>query len=152
VIEVNVNFFDEFKDPYLQTGEGKGIFLAGVTLGMLARNQVGKGTSLDSSPLYKQIRFGKMQRRQLMIHLSRVPELARVTLIEGSAGLAGMIEALCAKAGEFMLLGGDAEMGVNGNFAFSVAFLNAPDYFFGQIFKKKDGGQNTDADENSQTQ
>jgi hypothetical protein len=135
---MNIEFFDEFKDPYLQTDEGKGIFLAGIALGMLAKCQLPKGTPIDSSPLYKQIRFGRLQKRNLMALMWRVPELARVTLDEKSEGYAGMIESLCAKSGVLIIQGGGDDLGVNGNFAFSVAFLNAPDYFFGKIFKKKD--------------
>jgi hypothetical protein len=140
---MNLDFFDQFKDPYLQTDEGKGIFLAGVSLGMLAKSQLSKGESIDSAPLYKQIRFGRLQKRNLMALMSRVPELARVTLDEKSQGYAGMIESLCAKAGELMIRGGETDLGVNGNFAFSVAFLIASDYFFGKIFKKKDDKQET---------
>lgn len=135
---MDVSFFGEFKDPYLGTEEGQGAFLSGVSLGMLARGQIAKGASIDSSPLYKQLRFGRLQRRNITALMSRVPELARATMGENSTGLAGMIESLCAKAGDLIMRGGDAELGVNGNFAFSVAFMNAPDYFYGKIFKKKD--------------
>jgi hypothetical protein len=138
---MNIEFFNEFKDPYLQTDEGKGIFLAGITLGMLAKGQLPKGVPIDSAPLYKQIRFGKLQKRNLMALISRVPELTRATLDEKNEGYAGMIESLCAKSGVLIIQGGGEDLGVNGNFAFSVAFLNAPDYFFGKIFKKKDDAQ-----------
>jgi hypothetical protein len=140
---MNIDFLGEFKDPYLQTNEGKGIFLAGISLGMLAKSQLPKGESIDSAPLYKQIRFGRLQKRNLMALMSRVPELARVTLDEKSEGYAGMIESLCAKSGELILRDGETDLGVNGNFAFSVAFLNAPDYFFGKIFKKPEKEQET---------
>ena len=135
---MDTNFIDNFKDPYLKTVDGRGVFLAGVTLGILARGQIAKGTPIDSSPLYKQLRFGKLQKRNLLALLSRVPELARVSMDEGSRGYAGMVESLCAKAGDLILQGGKQELGIDGNFAFSVAFMNAPDYFWGKIFKKKD--------------
>jgi hypothetical protein len=138
---MNLDFFNEFKDPYLQTDEGKGIFLSGIALGMLAKGQLPKGATIDSAPLYKQIRFGRLQKRNLMALVSRVPELARTTLDDQNEGYAGMIESLCAKSGVLIIQGGGDDLGVNGNFAFSVAFLNAPDYFFGKIFKKKDGAQ-----------
>lgn len=50
-----------------------------------------------------------------------------------------MIESLAARAGESLLMGSERELGVDGNFAFSVAFLNAKKYFW-TIFKsdKKD--------------
>lgn len=145
---MDVSFFDDFKDPYLGTDEGKGVFLAGVTLGMLALWQVPKGAPIDTSPMYKQLRFGKLQRRNLALFLSRVPELARVSLDEGSGNASGMLESLCAKSGEFMLKGGNSELGVDGNFAFSVAFLNARDYFFGRIFRKKSGDPSAAEDMN----
>ena len=50
---------------------------------------------------------------------------------------AGMIESLCAEAGRLLMEGKPQEIGVEGNFAFSIAFLCAPDYFFGRIFKKQ---------------
>jgi hypothetical protein len=140
---MNIDFFSEFKDPYLQTDEGKGIFLTGIALGMLAKTQVASGEAVNSAPLYKQLRFGKLQKRNLTAIFSRIPELTRTTLDEKSERYAGMIESLCAKAGELILRGSGADLGVDGNFAFSVAFLNAPDYFFGKIFKKKDDGQET---------
>jgi hypothetical protein len=134
---VNIDFFNEFKDPYLQTDEGKGIFLAGITLGILAKSQIAKGEPIDSAPLYKQIRFGRLQKRNLMALWAKVPTLTRTTLHETKEGYAGMIESLYAKSGELIVRGGGADLGVNGNFAFSVAFLNAPDYFFRKIFPKK---------------
>ena len=48
-----------------------------------------------------------------------------------------MIKSLCAEAGKLLMEGTTVEPGVEGNFAFSIAFLNAPDYFFGRIFKKQ---------------
>lgn len=130
---VRLNFFEDFQDPYLQKPEGRGIFLAGLVLGMIARGQVGKGGAIDASPMYKQLHFGRMQRRDLLRLMARVPELGRVYNIP----YAGMIESLCAEAGKLLMEGMSVELGVEGNFAFSVAFLTAPDYFFGRIFKKQ---------------
>lgn len=134
---MNIGFFDDFKDDYMQTLQGKGYFLSGVVLGMVARGQAGKGSPIDSAPLYKQLHFGKLQRRDILRHMSRIPELTRVYNLD----YAGMIESLCAKAGEYLMLGGASDPGVDGNFAFSMAFLNAPDYFFKRIFKKTDEDQ-----------
>ncbi len=131
---MKLSFLEEFKDPYMQTDAGKGVFLAGIVLGMLARGQAGVGGALDSSPIFKQLNFGKLLRRDIRRHLSRIPELVRVYNIP----CPDMVESLCAKAGQLLLSGEDKELGVDGNFAFSVAFLNAPDYFFGKIFKKKE--------------
>jgi hypothetical protein len=135
---MNIDFFSDFKDPYLQTDEGKGIFLAGITLGILAKSQIATGEPIDSAPLYKQIRFGRLQKRNLMALWAKAPILIRTTLHETKVGYAGMIESLYAKSGELIIRGGETGLGVNGNFAFSVAFLNASDYFFGKIFEKKD--------------
>lgn len=132
---MKLDFFDDFQDPYLKTKTGKGVFLSGLVLGMLARVQAGKG-ALDSAPMFKQIYFGRMQRRDLLRHLSRLPHLTWVYSIEHKN--AEMLEDLCKEAGRFLLEGESRELGVDGNFAFSIAFLNAPDYFFGRVFKKQD--------------
>ena len=100
---------------------------------MIARGQVGKGGPIDAAPMYKQLHFGRMQRRDLLRLMARVPELGRVYNIS----YAGMIESLCAEAGKLLMEGKAVELGVEGNFAFSIAFLNAPDYFFGRIFRKQ---------------
>ena len=47
---MKLDFFDDFQDPYLKTKTGKGVFLSGLVLGMLARVQAGKG-ALDSAPM-----------------------------------------------------------------------------------------------------
>lgn len=133
---VHLNFFEDFQDPYLQKPEGRGIFLAGLVLGMIARGQVGKGGAIDASPMYKQLHFGRVQRRDFLRLMARVPELTR-RYENISSSLAGMIESLCAEAGKLLMEGKPQEIGVEGNFAFSIAFLNAPDYFFGRIFKKQ---------------
>ena len=82
--------------------------------------------------MYKQIMFGKMQRRDLLRHLSRVPELIRAYDIPYKYYL----QQLSGKAGE-LLLKESSEMGVDGNFVFSVSFLNAVEYFW-KIFKKNE--------------
>lgn len=125
-----LNWLDDFSDQYLKTSTGQGVFLSGIVLGMITKNQVGKGENIDTAPMYKQIMFGKMQRRDLLRHLSRVPELIRAYDIPYK----NYLMQLSGKAGE-LLLKESAEMGVDGNFAFSVAFLNAVEYFW-KIFKK----------------
>jgi len=131
---VNLDFFDEFSDPYLKEDVGKGVFLAGVALGMMARGQVAKGEDLSGSPLFKQINFGKIQRRDLKRHLARVPELIRAYEMSYS----GIIESLAAEAGKFLLMGQKKDLGVDGNFVFAVAFMNAHEFCFGKIFKKQE--------------
>ena len=130
---MKLDFFKDFKDPYMRKEGGQGVFLAGLVFGMIARGQAGKGGAIDSSPMYKQLHFGRMQRRDLSRLMARVPELTRVYDLP----YAGMIESLCGEAGKRILEGISDELGVDGNFAFSIAFLNAPDYFW-RIFKKQD--------------
>lgn len=138
--EERLKFLDEFKDPYMQEQTGKGVFLAGVVLGMVARGQAGKGGSIDAAPMFKQIHFGRMLRRDLRHLMGRVPELTRAYHLP----YAGMIDSLCGEAGELLMKGEAKELGVEGNFAFSVAFLTAPDHFW-KIFKKQtDEGQSED--------
>jgi len=143
-INMHFEFFDDFADPYLKTVGGKGVFEAGIVLGMVAFGQAGKGGSIDSAPLFKQINFGRMKKRDVMRHLARVPELTRAYHLD----YAGMIESLAAHAGDFLMKGKERELGVDGNFAFSVAFLNAKKYFW-TIFKseKKTGEISQSEDE-----
>lgn len=134
---MKLDFFEEFSDPYLRGDSGKGVFLAGVALGMMARGQAGQGGDLSNSPLFKQINFGKLQLRDLKRHLSRVPELIRAYEIP----YAGMIEILAAEAGRLLVEGNKNELGVDGNFVFAVAFMNAPRFCFEKIFKKQEEEQ-----------
>jgi len=122
---LKLDWLNEFSDPYLKTANGQGVFLGGIVLGMIAKYQVSKGEEIDSAPMFKQIMFGKMQRRDLLRHLSRVPELIRAYDIPYK----GYLEQLSGKTGD-LLLKGTSEMGIDGNFAFSVAFLNAYEYFW----------------------
>lgn len=133
---MKLSWLEEFSDSYLKTPGGQGVFLSGIVLGMLARYQVSKGDDIDSAPIFKQIMFGKLQRRDLLRHLSRVPELTRA-YDDGEKKIPkGYLKQLCGKAGE-LLLQGTGDMGVDGNFAFSVAFLNAYEYFW-RIFGKSE--------------
>ena len=54
------------------------MFLSGLVLGMIASKQVETGVAIDASPMYKQLHFGRMQRRDLLRLMARVPELGRV--------------------------------------------------------------------------
>ena len=142
---MKLEFFEAFQDPYLQNNDGRGVFLCGIVLGMVARGQAGKGNPVDSAPMFKQLNFGKVQRRDLLKHMARIPELVRVYKLD----YAGMIESLCARSGELLLQGEHREPGIDGNFAFSIAFLNAPDYFFKKIFPKKEEEEKTESSMNS---
>jgi hypothetical protein len=129
---MNLDWLEAFADPYLKTPVGQGVFLSGIVLGIITKYQVSKGESIDSAPMFKQLMFGKMQRRDLLRHLSRVPELIRAYDIPYK----NYVRQLSGKAGE-LLLESSSEMGVDGNFAFSVAYLNAYEYFW-KIFGKQD--------------
>ncbi len=153
---MKLEFLDNFKDPYLNTVEGRGVFLAGVVLGMLALAQTPPGGTIDAAPIYKQLNFGRMRRRDLRTHMSRVTTLIDVYVkdpnpgretgsdvtdaketfkIKDYTGFAQMLKSLAARSGEMLLSCGERDLGVDGNFTFSVAFLNAPNYFW-TIFKK----------------
>jgi len=122
---LNLEFLDQFSDDYLKKDEGKGVFLAGVALGMLARAQIRENQSLDDAPLFKQVNFGKMQMRDLKRHLTRVPELTRAYRVSAP----GRLERLAGEAGSLLLKSGAKTLGVDGNFTFAVAFLNAWQYY-----------------------
>ena len=121
---MTIDFFKEFQDPYLHSPEGQGVFLAGICLGQLANRQVQNGGKIDDSPLFKQMNFGKMTMRDLHRHLSRVPELTRAYHL----GNAATVELIMSKAGALLLQAGSDEMGVKGNFAFTIAFMNSYEY------------------------
>ena len=122
---LNLDFLERFSDDYLKKDEGKGVLLAGVALGMLARAQIQPDQRLDNAPLFKQLSFGKMQMRDLRRHLARVPELTRAYRISAPRRL----ERLAAEAGALLLKSGATTLGVDGNFTFTTAFLNARQYY-----------------------
>jgi hypothetical protein len=121
---MTLDFFKEFRDPYLHSHEGQGVFLAGVCLGQLATRQIQNGGKIDDAPLFKQMNFGKMTMRELHRHLSRVPELTRAYHL----GNAATLEKIMSKAGTLLFQAGSDEMGIKGNFAFTVAFMNSYEY------------------------
>lgn len=126
---MKLDWMNEFKDPYYQTPGGKGAFLSGIVLGQIARGQAGT-SSIDTSPMFKQLTFGRLQKRDVQRHLSRVPELLKAYGIKYD----GYMNQLTVKAGEF-LIQDNSEFGIDGNFAFSLAFLNSREYFW-TIFGK----------------
>ena len=65
-----------------------------------------------------------MQMRDLRRHLARVPELTRAYRISAPRRL----ERLAAEAGALLLKSGATTLGVDGNFTFTTAFLNAQYY------------------------
>ena len=133
---MNTDFFNELRDKYLQTDFGKGVFLAGVAIGTLANAQLrdSKENKIEDTPLFKQINFGKMTLKELKRQIARIPDLTKAYRINYSE----MIESLAGEAGKLMLNSGSKELGVDGNFAFTVAFMNSKEYFWGKIFKKRE--------------
>ncbi len=132
---MNLTWFDQFADPYLQRPAGKGVFLSGVLLGFAASCQRKKGSYLNDTPLFKKLNFGKLQLRDLKRHLGELPTLLKAYEIPYQRQLTE----LAGEAAEF-LLQDNQTMGVDGNFIFTNAFLNAWKYFY-LIFpdlKKKD--------------
>jgi len=139
---MHFDFFGDFAEPYMKTEAGRGIYEAGLVLGMVALGQAGKAGSIDNAPMFKQINFGRIKKRDVMRHLARVPELTRAYHLD----YAGMIESLAAHAGDLLMKGKERELGVDGNFAFSVAFLNAKKYFW-TIFKSEKKNEETSENE-----
>lgn len=133
---MKLDFFKTFSDPYLQKSGGQGAFLAGVSLGMIVQGQA-KDNAIDSTPLYKQLNFGRLKLRDLKRHLSRVPELLKVYEMKyKESDISKMIQDLVGKSGELLLLDEGYELSVEGNFAFTTGFINANEYFW-RIFAKK---------------
>lgn len=127
---MNLEFLDDYKDPYLKTDQGKGVFLAGILFGYMAKCQ---NDDIKKAPIFKQLDFGRMNMRSLKKHLSRVPQL--IYAYEGVSKYSVFFTRLAAKAGELLFSGGQKDLGVDGNFAFTVGFSNASDFFW-KIFKK----------------
>lgn len=130
---MDLSFFNEFNDKYLRKPEGQGVFLAGLALGQLASRQIPQGGKIDDSPLFKQMNFGKMTMRDLQKHLSRVPELTRAYRLNNAA----TVERLMTKSGELLLKSGTEDLGIKGNFAFTVAFMNSYEYVK-KIYEKQE--------------
>lgn len=136
---MNLEFFREFKDPYIQNEQGKGIFLAGVVLGYIAKSQVGSEKDIKNAPLFKQIQFGRMDMKNLKKQLARVPQLlAAYSDKRGEISIVAphLVSVLSAEAGKMILSGTGAELGTEGNFAFTVGFVNANNYFW-RVFRKE---------------
>jgi hypothetical protein len=133
---MKLDFLDEFKDPYMQTPVGRGVFLAGVVLGYMARCQVEGEKDIASAPLFKQLEFGRLNMKALKKLLARVPQL--LAAYRETMKYSALIAALAAEANGLILKGENQELGVDGNFAFTTGFANASSYFW-KIFGKKDG-------------
>lgn len=128
---MQLEFLERFSDPYLRSEKGKGVFLSGIVLGIVATQQVERG-AISDAPLFKQISFGQLQARDIRRLLARVPDLARAYHLKN----AGRVSQILGVAGELMLQGGNADLGIDGNFVFSVAFTNAWRYYK-EIFPKE---------------
>ncbi|HHT09518.1 MAG TPA: CRISPR-associated protein [Candidatus Atribacteria bacterium] len=133
---MNLDFLDDYKDPYLKTNQGKGVFLAGVLFGYMAKCQ---NDEIKKAPIFKQLDFGRMNMRSLKKQLSRVPQL--IYAYEGVSKYSGFFTKLAAKAGELLFSDGQKDLGVDGNFAFTVGFSNGAEFFW-KIFKKIELNEN----------
>jgi len=122
---MDINWLNEFQDPYLKKPSGRGVFLSGILLGFVASCQGGKGSHLNDAPLFKKLAFGKLQRRDLKRNMSELPMLLKAYDIPYQRRL---IE-ISGRASE-LLLQDDREMSTDGNFVFTNAFLNAWKYFY----------------------
>ncbi|HHY99024.1 MAG TPA: CRISPR-associated protein [Firmicutes bacterium] len=150
---MNLAFLDDFQDPYLKEPQGRGALLAGVLLGYMAYRQASRSsgaqgtgaqdngsaaepTGIDRSPLFKQIQFGRLDIRTLKRLLARVPQLI-AAYRDSMSRSSGNLNRLCAKAGELLISGQPGDLGTDGNFAFTVGFVNAVEYYW-QIFGSRD--------------
>jgi len=142
---MNLDFLNDFDDPYLKTERGKGVFLAGVLLGYIASRQAkGRDKDIGESPLFKQIQFGHLDLKRLKSFLARVPQLT--IAYADDLKYTGYINQLTAKVIELLLEEGPSEMGVDGNFVFTVGFTNANKYFW-EIFKQEKSSEQTEIKE-----
>jgi len=133
---MNIDFINDFNDPYLKTEKGRGVFLAGVLLGYMAWRQArGREKDIGESPLFKQIQFGHLDLKRLKSFLARIPQLTKAYAED--LKYTGYINQLTAKVNELLLKEGPLEMGVDGNFVFTVGFTNANKYFW-EIFKQEE--------------
>jgi len=132
-LKPDLKFLDVFEDKYLKTVQGKGVFLAGVVLGYTARLQVGSSNDVQNSPLFKQMHFGRVTIRDLKKQMSRIPELIKAYNLKYS----GYLQQLANDAGVMILEGGGQELGVDGNFAFTVSFANASYFFWDKIYSSE---------------
>jgi hypothetical protein len=130
---MKLEFLDEFKDPYMRTPLGRGVFLAGVVLGYMARSQVAEERDISSAPLFKQLEFGRLNMKALKKLLARVPQL--LAAYRESMKYSGFIASLAATANDLILQGEEQELGVEGNFAFTTGFAGAGKYFW-RVFGK----------------
>ncbi len=119
---MNLDFFEEFEDKYLHTPCGQGYFLAGVLLGLVASHQAEGGYS--SAPLFKVLQMGRMDVYNLKKHLSRVPTLVEAYDVPGKGRLYQLLNVALQK-----IAACGKDMGVDGNFAFTMGFVGAWDYY-----------------------
>jgi hypothetical protein len=122
---MNLDWLDQFEDPYLKNPAGQGVFLSGVLLGFIASCQGGRGSRLNDAPLFKQLPFGKLQQRDLKRHLAALPTLLKAYDIPYQRQLTEISGAAVEQ-----LLRDARSLGVDGNFIFTNAFLNAWKYFY----------------------
>jgi len=145
-LKPDLKFLNVFEDKYLKTTQGRGVFLAGVTLGYIARLQVDSNNDVHNSPLFKQMHFGRITVRDLKKQLSRIPELIKAYHLK----YPGYLQELANEAGIMILEGGGQELSIDGNFAFTVGFANASYFFWNKIYSNEGIQEEESIDEESQ--
>ena len=149
----NIDFIErEFgHDPYMNTAEGKAALMAGIALGAMAwgetkwsmrEDRVREKKSDDKhavrqvdAPLFKQIQssMGHLSNREVRRQLSRVQMLLEAY----ESKYWYYISSICTLACELNAKSSwPNDLGVNGNFYFSLGFMNARTFMFDRIFPK----------------
>ena len=139
-MKMELEFLNSFRDKYMLTEQGKGVFLTGVLLGYMARLQVQRVEDVGNAPLFKQMNFGRMTLRDLKKHIARMPELLKAYQMKYPAHL----QKLANAAGDMLLKGEEKELGVDGNFTFTVGFTNAPFFFWEKIFPREQPAEDSE--------
>ena len=116
-MDVKYEILEEFEDPYMKTPCGKGYFLSGIVVGQVASQQV-EGNDIASSPLFKTLQMGRLDKRSLRKVLSRLPQLMTAYGVKNP----GRLNELLSKAMEFLAMCKE-DMGVDGNYYFTMGFV-----------------------------
>lgn len=127
--------FEEFNDPYLRQTQGQGVFLASIVLGYIARNQVAPEQDIKNSPIFKQIQFGRMSMKKLKRLMLRVPEI--VAAEQDHIPANQFLFRIYNEANRHLLEGDGQDLGLDGNYVFTVGFGNAALYFW-KLFRSRE--------------
>ncbi|WP_334139714.1 TM1802 family CRISPR-associated protein [Thermovirga lienii] len=136
---MNLDFLDDFTSPHMKSNYGKGLFLAGVVLGVLAYQQAGNNKDeMLNTPLFKQMNFGRMCLRDILNLLTNVPNIIRGYNI----AYPGRIMRLAEEAMNLIFMGQetnfDLDVNAQDNAVFAFGFLHACEAYFNKIFPKSE--------------